>query len=264
MDPAHLETMIEKTLKEGKLTPKAIIPVDLFGQPADFEAIEAIAKKYNLKVLEDGAQGFGGTMNGKKACSFGDVSSTSFFPAKPLGCYGDGGAMFTDDEEMRDLLVSLRVHGSNPADKYDNIRIGRNARLDAMQAAVLHCKLDIFDEEVEKRHWAAAEYNRRLEGKVITPACPEKFTSSYAQYTIRLESEEQRTKVMAKMKDAGIPTMVYYPRPMHGQTAYKDMECTEYPVTVNSCNCVMSLPMHPYLTEEIIDTVCNALIEALA
>ena len=263
MDPAHLEQMIEKTLREGKLTPKAINPVDLFGQPADFEAIEAIAKKYNLKVLEDGAQGFGGTMNGKKACSFGDVSSTSFFPAKPLGCYGDGGAMFTDDEEMRDLLVSLRVHGSNPADKYDNIRIGRNARLDAMQAAVLHCKLDIFDEEVEKRHWAAAEYNRRLEGKVITPACPEKFTSSYAQYTIRLENEEQRTKVMGKMKEAGIPTMVYYPRPMHGQTAYQDMECGEYPVTENACRCVMSLPMHPYLTEEIIDTVCNALLEAL-
>ncbi len=264
MDPAHLEAMIKHTLKEGKLTPKAIIPVDLFGQPADFDAIGEIAKKYNLKVLEDGAQGFGGTMNGKKACSFGDVSSTSFFPAKPLGCYGDGGAMFTDDEEMRDLLVSLRVHGSNPADKYDNIRIGRNARLDAMQAAVLHCKLDIFDDEVEKRHWAAAEYNRRLAGKVLTPACPEKFTSSYAQYTLRLESEEQRNRVMAHMKEAGIPVMVYYPRPMHGQTAYKDMPCGEYPVTVNSCNCVLSLPMHPYLDEQTIELVCNTLLEALA
>ncbi len=264
MDPAHLIKMIEKTKAEGKLTPKAIIPVDLFGLPADYEAIEKIAKDYDLKVLEDGAQGFGGTQNGKKACSFGDVSSTSFFPAKPLGCYGDGGAMFTDSQEIRDMLISLRVHGSNPADKYDNIRIGRNCRLDALQAAVLHCKLDIFDDEVEKRHWAAAEYNKRLSNYVVTPKIGEGFTSSYAQYTIRLENEEQRTRVMAALKEAGVPTMVYYPRPMHGQTAFAGTaNAADYPVAEAACKQVMSLPMHPYLTTEIIDKVCDELLKAL-
>jgi dTDP-4-amino-4,6-dideoxygalactose transaminase len=264
MDPNHLEAMITRTLNEGNLTPKGIIPVDLFGQPADYDAIGKIAEKYNLFVLEDGAQGFGGTIGDKKACSFGDVASTSFFPAKPLGCYGDGGAMFTDSEEIRDLLVSLRVHGSNPADKYDNIRIGRNCRLDTLQAAVLHCKLDIFPDEVEKRHWVADQYNKRLSGAVITPALAHGFTSSYAQYTIRLESEEQRNKVMAHMKEAGIPTVVYYPKPMHAQTAFAGMANAEdYPVAEAACKRVMSLPMHPYLDEETIDTICNALLTAL-
>jgi dTDP-4-amino-4,6-dideoxygalactose transaminase len=264
MDPAHLEKMVEKVKAEGKLTPKVVIPVDLFGQPADYDAIEKIAKQYDMKVLEDGAQGFGGTANGKKACSFGDVSSTSFFPAKPLGCYGDGGAMFTDSEELRDLLVSLRVHGSNPADKYDNIRIGRNCRLDTMQAAVLHCKLDVFDDEVEKRHWVAEQYNKRLAGHVVTPALAEGFTSSYAQYTIRVDNEEQRTRVMAAMKEAGVPTMIYYPRPMHGQTAFKGMaDPADYPVSEAACKQVMALPMHPYLTEEEIDLVCTNLLNAL-
>ncbi len=264
MDPAHLEKMVEKVKAEGKLTPKVVIPVDLFGQPADYDAIEKIAKAYDMKVLEDGAQGFGGTANGKKACSFGDVSSTSFFPAKPLGCYGDGGAMFTDSEELRDLLVSLRVHGSNPADKYDNIRIGRNCRLDTMQAAVLHCKLDVFDDEVEKRHWVAEQYNKRLAGHVVTPALAEGFTSSYAQYTIRLDNEEQRARVMAAMKEEGIPTMIYYPRPMHGQTAFKGMaDPADYPVSEAACKQVMALPMHPYLTEGEIDLVCTNLLNAL-
>ncbi len=264
MDPAHLEKMVEKVKAEGKLTPKVVIPVDLFGQPADYDAIEKIAKAYDMKVLEDGAQGFGGTIGERKACSFGDVSSTSFFPAKPLGCYGDGGAMFTDSEELRDLLVSLRVHGSNPADKYDNIRIGRNCRLDTMQAAVLHCKLDVFDDEVEKRHWVAEQYNKRLAGHVVTPALAEGFTSSYAQYTIRLDNEEQRTRVMAAMKEAGVPTMIYYPRPMHGQTAFKGMaDPADYPVSEAACKQVMALPMHPYLTEEEIDLVCTNLLNAL-
>lgn len=264
MNPAHLQAMIERTEKEGKLIPKAVIPVDLFGQPADYEAIAPIAEKHGLLIVEDGAQGFGGTQKGKKACSFGDVSSTSFFPAKPLGCYGDGGAMFTDSEELRDLLISLRVHGSNPADKYDNIRIGRNARLDALQAAVLHCKLDIFDEELQKRHWAAAEYNKRLYHAVVTPAVGEGFTSSYAQYTVRLENEAQRERVAARMKQAGVPVMVYYPRPMHGQTAFRGLaDPGDYPVAEAACRQVLSLPMHPYLTEETIDTVCNALLAAL-
>jgi dTDP-4-amino-4,6-dideoxygalactose transaminase len=264
MDPDHLEKMILRTKEETDLTPKAVIPVDLFGQPADYDAIDKVAKKYDLFVLEDGAQGFGGTIGDQKACSFGDVSSTSFFPAKPLGCYGDGGAMFTDSEEMRDLLVSLRVHGSNPADKYDNIRIGRNCRLDALQAAVLHCKLDIFDDEVEKRHWVAKQYNDRLKDAVVTPALANGFTSSYAQYTIRLESEEQRTKVMAHMKEEGIPTVVYYPKPMHAQTAFAGMANAEdYPVAEAACKRVMSLPMHPYLDEETIETICRALLTAL-
>ncbi len=264
MDPDHLEKMILRTKEETDLTPKAVIPVDLFGQPADYDAIDKVAKKYDLFVLEDGAQGFGGTIGDQKACSFGDVSSTSFFPAKPLGCYGDGGAMFTDSEEMRDLLVSLRVHGSNPADKYDNIRIGRNCRLDALQAAVLHCKLDIFDDEVEKRHWVAKQYNDRLKDAVVTPALANGFTSSYAQYTIRLESEEQRNKIMASLKEAGVPTMVYYPKPMHAQTAFAGMaNANDYPVSEAACKQVMSLPMHPYLDEETIETICRALLTAL-
>lgn len=265
MDPAHLKVMIQKVKETGNVTLKGIIPVDLFGQPANYAAILEIAKQYGLWVLEDGAQGFGGTLSGQKACSFGEVSATSFFPAKPLGCYGDGGAIFTDDEELKNLLCSLRVHGSNPSDKYDNIRIGRNARLDAMQAAVLHCKLDVFDDEVVRRHQVAAAYTKRLADRVITPAVPAGFTSSFAQYTVRLQGEDQRQRVMERMKEQGIPTMVYYPRPMHGQTALQGLgKAEDYPVAETVCKQVLSLPMHPYITEEEIERICGALISALA
>lgn len=252
MSPEALEKQIEKVLNEGKLHPAAIIPVDLFGQPADFEKIIPIADKYGLKVLEDAAQGFGGSINGKRACSFGDVSATSFFPAKPLGCYGDGGAVFTDDEAMDARLRSLRANGRSPVDKYDNIEVGQNSRLDTLQAAILLPKLKAFDEyEVDAVNKVAAWYTERLEGKVVTPAVPEGFISSWAQYTILLPSKEKRDELQKKLKEHGIPSMIYYPRGIHQQGAYKELNLSDadYPNTIEAAGRVLSLPMHPYLTE---------------
>jgi UDP-2-acetamido-2-deoxy-ribo-hexuluronate aminotransferase len=214
-DPIRLEAAIEKTIAEGKFTPKAVIPVDLFGLPADYPEIERIAKKHNLYVLEDGAQGFGGNLNGKRACSFGDAATTSFFPAKPLGCYGDGGAIFTNDDELAQLLNSLKVHGKG-SDKYDNVRIGVNSRLDTVQAAVLQVKLKAFiDHELEDVNRVYRLYNERLNGVVEIPSIPEGFYSSFAQYTTKLENLEQRDGLQAKLKENGIPSMIYYPKPMH-------------------------------------------------
>lgn len=266
LDAASLENRIRQVLEEGKLTPRVVIAVDLFGQPADYPAIEAVAKKYGLKLLEDGAQGFGGTCGGKRTGSFGDASTTSFFPAKPLGCYGDGGAVFTDDDELAVLLRSIRVHGSNPQDKYDNVRIGLNARLDTMQAAVLHCKLDIFDDELITRDRAAARYTRNLAGKIQTPVVPDGFTSSWAQYTVRLPEGTDRAEIMRLCKEQGVPTMVYYPRPMHLQTAFLPLggRKGDYPVSESCCETVLSCPMHPYLTDENVDHVCEVLLGALA
>lgn len=265
LDAESLERSIEKVKSEGKLTPRMIIAVDLFGQPADFGAIMDVAQRHGLLVMEDGAQGFGGTYNGKKACSFGDVSTTSFFPAKPLGCYGDGGAIFTDDGELAERLRSIRVHGSNPTDKYDNIRLGLNARLDTVQAAVLHCKLDIFDSELVTRQRAADCYTASLKDIVETPVVPEKFTSSWAQYTVKLKSREQREKGIIRLKEKGIPAMIYYPCPMHLQTAFAGLggKKGDFPVSEHLCDTVMSVPMHPYLTSKDIETVCMALREVL-
>jgi dTDP-4-amino-4,6-dideoxygalactose transaminase len=262
IDPKKLEQAIIQAQNEGKYNLRAIIPVDLFGMPADYEAIAAIAKRYGLKVLEDGAQGFGGAINGKRACSFGDAATTSFFPAKPLGCYGDGGAMFTDDDELALLLRSLTVHGKG-TEKYDNVRIGRNSRLDTLQAAVLITKLKAFDEyELGAVNRVAAEYTKRLKGIVKTPAVPEGYLSSWAQYTILLENEEQRNGLQAKLKEKGIPSMIYYPKPLHLQTAFAfcGMGPGTLPVAEEASRCVLSLPMHPYLTREII-IICEAIKE---
>lgn len=266
LDPEHLEKMIEKTIAEGKLTPRVIVPVDLFGLPADYEKIEAIAKKYNMLILEDGAQGFGGNINGKKACSFGDASTTSFFPAKPLGCYGDGGAIFTDDEEMDKMLRSLRVQGRSVVDKYDNQRIGINSRLDTLQAAVLLPKFKCFTEvELDLVNHVADRYTERLSEKLLTPIVPKGFYSSWAQYTVYIESTEKRKEIQEKLKQKGIPTMVYYPRGLHQQSAYSDFNLSDndYPNTVYATNHVLSLPMHPYLTDEEIDFICDSLLELL-
>lgn len=261
LDPEKLEAAIQRVKAEGKWNPKAIIPVDLFGLPADYERIEAAAKKYQLLVLEDGAQGFGGMQNGKRACSFGDAATTSFFPAKPVGCYGDGGAVFTDDDHTAELLRSLRVHGKGTF-KYDNVRIGLNSRLDTIQAAVLQVKLKAFREfELDQVNQAAKWYTERLHGKVKTPVVPEGFLSSWAQYTITLDSREQRDALQAALKAEGIPTMVYYPKPLHLQKAFSDLGGKEgdCPVTESLCGRVLSLPMHPYLTEGEVDTVCRAI-----
>ena len=265
IDTESLEAAVQAVLAEGRPKPRVVVAVDLFGLPANYPAVRAIADRYGLLVLEDGAQGFGGSIGSRKACSFGDISTTSFFPAKPLGCYGDGGAVFTDNDEWAALIASYRVHGKG-ADKYDNVRIGLNSRLDTLQAAVLQVKLDVFDEEVERVNAAAREYSRRLSGKVVTPVIPEGFGSSWAQYTIQLESPGQRSRVQAALKAAGIPSMVYYPRPMHKQTAFSFIPCQTgepSPVTTRLSDTVLSLPMHPYLTLTDIDTVCSVLIASL-
>lgn len=259
IEPQCLEEAIEKTISKGEFTPKAIITVDLFGLPADYPAIRKIADKYKLLILEDGAQGFGGNINGKKACSFGDISTTSFFPAKPLGCYGDGGAIFTDNDEWANIINSLKVHGKGSF-KYDNMRIGMNSRLDTLQAAILQVKFNAFtDYELVDINQAAAEYTERLKGIVETPVIPDGFYSSWAQYTIKLKDKEQRDGVQAYLKGQGIPAMVYYPNPMHLQTAYKDLgyKKGDFPVSEKLCETVLSLPLHPYISVDEINTICE-------
>ena len=263
LNPIKLEQTIQKTINEGKLTPKAIIPVDLFGLPANYPEIEKIAKKYNLLVLEDGAQGFGGHIRGKKACSFGDAAITSFFPAKPLGCYGDGGAIFTNNDDLAEHIKSLKVHGKG-SNKYDNVRIGVNSRLDTIQAAILKVKYKAFiDHELEDVNKIYHLYNERLKGIVEIPVIPEGFYSSFAQYTIKLKNKEQREGLQVKLKEQGIPSMIYYIKPMHKQGAFADLKFDEqdYEVTNELCDTVLSLPMHPYLNEKDIDYVCKVIKE---
>ena len=226
--------------------------VDLFGQPADFPKIRKIAEKYNLLILEDGAQGFGGRIGEKKACSFGDISTTSFFPAKPLGCYGDGGAVFTDNEEWAELLRSYRIHGKG-TDKYDNVRIGMNSRLDTLQAAVLKVKFKAFQEyELEAVNRAARRYTEELAQIVRAPQIREGYYSSWAQYSILAEDEEYRNGLQKYLKEKGIPSMIYYPKPMSRQGAFEGMDCKkiELPITEELCKRVLALPLHPYMEEE--------------
>ena len=261
MDPASLDHAIQKLLREGAYTPKVIIPVDLFGLPADHLKIKEIADTYGLKVLEDGAQGFGGRINGQKACSFGDAAITSFFPAKPLGCYGDGGAIFTDDEALAETLRSLRAQGRSAEDKYDNQRIGMNSRLDTLQAGILLPKLKAFaDYELDAVNQAAARYSERLTEAVVKPLVPEGYLSSWAQYTLRLSDRVQRDNLQAHLKAQGIPSMVYYPRGLHQQSAYQAMQLADadFPHTAEAAQTVLSLPMHPYLTEEDIEKTAEA------
>ena len=264
ISPEALEAEIKRVLAEGKLKPKAIIPVDLFGLPADYTKILPIAKKYGLKILEDAAQGFGGRIQNEIACSFGDASATSFFPAKPLGCYGDGGAIFTDDDEMDARLRSLRAGGRSPEDKYDNREIGMNSRLDTLQAAILLPKFKAFvDYELEAVNKAAKWYNERLKDKFVIPTIPEGFYSSWAQYTILLNNREERDVMQQCLKEKGVPSMVYYPRGLHQQGAYEWMRLTDepFPNTLEAANRVLSLPMHPYLTEDLVDKIVKVLLE---
>lgn len=265
IDANKLEKAIKEVIEEGKLNPKAIIPVDLFGQTANFPEILKIAEKYNLKVVEDGAQGFGGEINGKRACSFGEISTTSFFPAKPLGCYGDGGAIFTDDEEMYQKILSLRVHGKGSF-KYENIRVGLNSRLDTIQAAILLPKLEAFEQyELKDRNRFAQIYTEKLKDIVKTPVVPDGYISSWAQYTLILDSEEERNYLQTKLKEVGIPTMVYYPIPLHKQIVYKDYDFNleDLKVAENLSKCVLSIPMHPYMTEEQVIKISNEIIQQL-
>lgn len=261
MDPDKLEQAIVKTINEGNLKPKVIIPVDLFGLPANYSEIKGISKKYDLKLLEDGAQGFGGSINGQKSCSFGDAATTSFFPAKPLGCYGDGGAIFTNDDELAKLIKSLKVHGKGE-DKYDNVRIGINSRLDTIQAAILLTKLKAFDNhEVEDVNRVAEIYNQNLKEIVEIPVIPKGYSSSYAQYTIKLKSKKQRDGLQMLLKANNIPSMVYYNKPMHKQGAFSKLsfQSEDYKITDELCDIVLSLPMHPYLEEKEIKNVCEVI-----
>ena len=260
MDPASLEKQLEKTKCEGKLTPKGVVAVDLFGLPADFNRIEEICRKNGLFLIEDAAQGFGGAIGDRKTCSFGDCSGTSFFPAKALGCYGDGGAAFTDDEETYRLLTSLRVHGKG-AMKYDNVRLGLNARLDTLQAAILLPKLHAFDEENEHRRRAAARYNEKLRGRFAVPEVPKGFSSGYGYYTLRAESGEERAKAMDALKAAGVPSMIYYPKSLHLQKVYEPLgyKKGDLPTAEKLAETVFSLPMHGYITDDVIDYICSVL-----
>ena len=244
--PIDLEKRIQATIAEGKLIPKAIIAVDLFGLPANYPEIQTIAAKYNLKLVEDAAQGFGGSFDGKRAGSFGDIATTSFFPAKPLGCYGDGGAIFTNNDEYAELLKSYRVHGKGK-DKYDNVRIGMNSRLDTIQAAILLEKLAEFPTELINRNKAADNYEKSLSGKYQAPQVPEGYISSWAQYTL---VSTNRDIDMIAYKEQGIPTMIYYGTCMHEQTAFNHLgyQTGDFAVAEKLAKSVFSLPMHPYLT----------------
>ena len=254
-----LEKRIQKTIEEGKLTPRAILAVDLFGLPADYPKLEEISKKYNLELIEDAAQGFGGEINDKRAGSFGGIATTSFFPAKPLGCYGDGGAIFTNNDEYAQLIKSYRVHGKG-VDKYDNIRIGVNSRLDTLQASILLEKLAAFPQEIGNRNQNAGLYTSALSSCLNTPFVPEGFSSSWAQYTLK---SEMRDSYIEKLNKNGIPAMVYYDKCMHQQTAFSHLGYVEgsFPVAERLSKTVFSIPMHPYLTKNDIDSVISVLTE---
>ena len=262
IDPGKLEAAIQKTVKAKKLTPKAIIPVDLFGQPADYQAIQAIADKYKLLVLEDAAQSFGAVQNGNKAGALARVAGTSFFPAKPLGCYGDGGMIFTDDKNLHEQLLSIRVHGQG-LDKYTNVRIGINGRMDSLQAAVLLAKMTIFPEEIEQRQEVAARYDKLLAGAVKTPLIRQGNFSAWAQYSVL---HPRRDEVIKKLRDNNIPTAVYYPIPLHLQEAFANLGYRQgdFPVAEKIAGEIFSLPMHPYLDHQDQDRICAAIRSVVA
>jgi dTDP-4-amino-4,6-dideoxygalactose transaminase len=258
MDPVSLEAAIALVKADGKLTPKAVMPVDLFGQPADYRTIAPIAKRAGLKLLCDTAQGFGGVMDGRRAGAIGDAAATSFFPAKPLGCYGDGGACFTNDDVLRDLLLSLRMHGQG-SDRYEHVHVGYNSRLDTIQAAILIEKLKIFDDEIEKRNQVAQRYDQAFAGsnRIKTPVVLEGVTSTWAQYTLQVSD---RARFQAGLKEAGVPTMVYYPIPLSRQPAYAHYPSAPTPVSEALSGHVVSLPMHPYLDQETQNRIIAAVL----
>lgn len=257
MDPASLKSGIAVARKQG-LKPRAIIPVDLFGQPADHDAITAIAEAEGMFVLDDAAQGFGASYKGQPLGTFGLATATSFFPAKPLGCYGDGGAIFTDDAELADTLRSVRVHGQG-SDKYDNVRLGLTGRLDTIQAAILIEKLKIFPDEIAARDAVARRYNEGLGNVVIVPRVEQDRTSVWAQYTIRLPDGD-RDAMAATLKAQGVPTAIYYPKSLHQQTAYRDFPVASggLPTSEKLSREVISLPMHAYLDEPTQERIIKA------
>lgn len=262
MAPDHLERSIAAVQAAGVLTPKAVIPVDLFGQPADYDRLVPIAAEAGLKLLADTAQGFGADYHGRRTGSIGDAAATSFFPAKPLGVYGDGGAIFVPDDETRAILESLRVHGQGD-DRYNNVRIGLNGRFDTVQAAILIEKLAIYQDEIERRNAVADRYAAGLGDVVTVPRVAPGCRSIWAQYCVRTE---RRQTILSRLADAGIPTAIYYPRPLHRQTAYRDFPAGPggLPVSEHLAERIFALPMHPYLDRSTQDRIIDAVRRAAA
>ncbi len=260
MNPDLVGQAVDQSVQKG-LKPKALIPVDLFGLPAEYERLAALANNYKLWILEDAAQSFGGSFGGRRAGSFGLAGATSFFPAKPLGGYGDGGAIFTDDDELDTLLRSIRVHGSG-VDKYSNDRIGINGRLDSFQAAVLLEKLTIFDDELDARQRLADAYSKRLENRLVVPRIPGGYRSAWAQYSVLASSAQERDQLMQALQKAGIPSMIYYKIPLHLQKAYDNLGYSvgDFPVSEDLSGRIFALPMHPYLKEEEIEQICAVIL----
>jgi len=261
ISPPALAESIELVTSEGKLRPRAIIAVDLFGLPADYPQIETIANQHDLLLIEDGAQSFGGRLGDRMAGNFGTIATTSFFPAKPLGCFGDGGAVFTNDDSLAERIRSLRVHGKG-TDKYDNIRIGLNSRLDTIQAAILLAKLEVFSDELVARRRVANDYSDRLRQEFFVPEIPSCSQSAWAQYTVR-PRRGMREECIQRLAECGIPSAVYYGKPLHLQPAFADLGWREgqCPVAESCALSVFSLPMHPYLMTEEADRVVEALLQ---
>ncbi len=247
MDPNRLDEAVRQVVSAGRLTPRGIMPVNLFGLPADYDAISAIAAEHGLFVLEDTAQGFGGEYMGRKSGTLGDLSATSFYPPKPLGCYGDGGAVFTGDDALAEKIRSVRVHGEG-IDKYDNIRIGLNARMDSIQAAVLLSKLTVFADEIGQRHRVAQNYSNALSGLVEIPRVPAGCKSVWAQYSVL---SDHRQAIRSALQASGIPTVVYYPTPCHLSPAFRNLgyRAGDMPVAESVSRRIFSLPMHPYIED---------------
>jgi dTDP-4-amino-4,6-dideoxygalactose transaminase len=261
IDPEKLEIAINECQLKGGLISKAIIPVDIFGLLADYEMIEKIGNKLDLCIIEDAAQSFGGKIKNQKACSFGDIGTTSFFPAKPLGCYGDGGAIFTNDQEIAELLISIRNHGQGKS-KYNNIRIGLNGRIDTIQAAIILEKMKIFPKELGQRNAIAKKYSQNLNQYFKCQHVPEGYRSAWAQYSVLAASTKERSICMEKLRDADIPTAIYYPRPLHLQDAFSDLNYStgDFPVAESISQRIFSIPMHPYLSDDNISKICDILI----
>lgn len=266
LSPESLERQIQAVMAEGKLTPKAVTAVDILGNPCDYHAISQICEAYGLLLIEDAAQSFGASYHGRRCGSFGSAAATSFFPAKPLGCYGDGGAVFLDDEALDSLCRSLCVHGKGPEGKYSNVRVGLNSRLDALQAAVLLPKLKaLSDYELDARQAVAKRYHKAFAGRLVTPFVAEGCVSAWAQYALLARDTEQRERVLAHLREKKIPSMVYYPKPQHalpvfqGEAVYGETfrNARDY------CARTFSLPMHPYLKEEDQRAVIEAVLEVI-
>lgn len=266
LSPESLERQVKAVLVEGQFTPKAVVAVDILGNSCDYDRICSICKKYRLSLVEDAAQSFGASYHGRRCGSFGRIATTSFFPAKPLGCYGDGGAIFTDDDELAPLCRSLCVHGKGPGGKYDNVRVGINSRLDAIQAAVLIPKLRALEQyELDARQTVAQRYNAAFAQKFVTPFVAEDCVSVYAQYALLAKNREQRDRILTHLDQNGIPNMIYYPTPQHMLPVFKNepQYGESYGNASDYCARTFSLPMHPYLEEEGQRIVINKVLEAV-